>query len=204
MADRFFDKVYEVTTPDETRALYDRFSDVYDAEVTAQGYATPGRIAAALAAVLPVKDAPVLDFGCGTGLSGAALRAAGFGVIDGLDLSDEMLAHARRLGVYRSLGRIGHDAALGHRPGDYAAIVACGVIGAGAAPLPVLDRLLGGLAPGGFLAFSFNDHTLEDPAYEARVRAIVDAGEARQKVRDTGPHLPGLDLNSVVFVLEKS
>ena len=48
----------------------------------------------ALAQTMNVHDALILDFGCGTGLSGLALRAAGVQVIDGCDLSEGMLAHA--------------------------------------------------------------------------------------------------------------
>lgn len=204
MPERFFDRVYKAATPKETRAVYDRFATEYDAEVTAQGYATPGRIADALAAALHDRAAPILDFGCGTGLSGAALAKRGFTTIDGRDLSPEMLALAGARGVYRSLATTGDGPTLGDIKGPYAAIVACGVIGAGAAPLPVLDTLLDASTPGALLAFSFNDHTLEDPSYEARVARAVASGEARQLFRQDGPHLPGLNMNAVVYVLEKT
>ncbi len=203
MADRFFDKVYGVSTPAETRALYDRFSAEYDAEVAAQGYATPGRLARALAGISPDLSAPVLDFGCGTGLSGLALTAAGFTVLDGMDLSADMLAQARRRGLYRDLTHIEADTDLGPRRGDWSAVVACGVIGSGAAPVTVLGTLIALLAPGGLFAFSFNDHTLEDPAYEAALTRAVDVGLVRSRFSEYGPHLPGLDLNSVIHVVEK-
>ena len=88
-------------------------------------------------------------------------------------------------------------------PGGYAAIAAIGVIGAGAAPPQVLDRIAAALAPGGLTVFSFNDHTLADPAYAARVAALVQAGQLRERFREHGPHLPGLNLQSTVHVFEK-
>jgi hypothetical protein len=62
--------------------------------VTGAGYATPARLAEALAAHVPDRTAPLLDFGCGTGLSGQALRAAGFTTLDGTDITPGMLEKA--------------------------------------------------------------------------------------------------------------
>jgi predicted TPR repeat methyltransferase len=153
---------------------------------------------------MPDLQAPILDFGCGTGLSGLALNQAGCRVIDGVDVSEGMLAQARAKGVYRTLDAIAEDDPMTDRAGRYAAVAAIGVIGAGAAPLAVFDRLWGLLPTGGLFGFSFNDHTLEDPAYEARVDALIAAGDALSRHREDGPHLPSERLNSVVHVLEKA
>ena len=69
------------------RALYDDWAAGYDADLEDSAYKTPGRVAEALSAALADKQAPVLDFACGTGLSGVALADAGFKVIDGADIS---------------------------------------------------------------------------------------------------------------------
>jgi len=203
MNDSFLDKVYDARDAASTRALYDDWSASYDAEVGEHGYATPGRCAKALADVAKDPRAPVLDFGCGTGLSGLALKLAGFDAIDGVDVSAEMIAQAEGKAVYRRLTQVEAGAPLAHTPGDYAAIAAIGVIGAGAAPISVFDMLLDGLAPGGLLVFSFNDHALEDKANTDAVQAALERGAARQRVSEYGPHLPGLDMNSRVYVLEK-
>jgi len=147
MAKGFLDKAYTARTADETRDLYDAWATSYEDELTQSGYVTPGRCAEALAHALPDRDASILDFGCGTGLSGLALRQAGFTVIDGVDLSAEMLAGARAKGAYRTLTQIEAGAALPAMPGDYAAITAMGVIGAGAAPIAVFDTIMAALAP---------------------------------------------------------
>ncbi len=76
MAEKFLDKVYDAKGTDETRALYDDWAASYDAEIAENGYATPRRCAEALAGFATDPSLPVLDFGCGTGLSGLALRAA--------------------------------------------------------------------------------------------------------------------------------
>lgn len=204
MTQAYLDRVYDARTADETRALYDDWSDSYDAEVRKHGYVTPGRCAEALAKCVPDQLDAVLDFGCGTGLSGLALKLAGFATIDGFDLSEEMLAQARAKRLYRALTMIESGAALPAQTGDYAAIAAIGVIGAGAAPISVFDDLMRALKTGGFLVMSLNDHALQDRANEARICEWTDCGAARLLLRESGPHLPGIDLKSNVYVLEKN
>ena len=60
------------------------------------------------------------------------------------------------------------------------------------------------LPKGGKLVFSFNDHTLQDPVNEAGVNEWTDCGAARLLFRQSGDHLPGLGLNSNVYILEKA
>ncbi len=204
MSDGFLTRAYGARDADGTRKLYDDWSTSYEAELNENGYATPGRCAAALAAVSDDLTAPILDFGCGTGLSGLALHSAGFTVIDGVDLSADMLALAREKSLYRHLGQIEPGAALSHTPGDYAAIAAIGVIGAGAAPLSVFDTIMDGLAKGGRFVLSFNDHALADPVYEDTINAWTDSGRARILSNEYGAHIPGIGLKSRVYVLEKT
>ena len=203
MTGRFLDKAYAARDADATRALYDDWAASYEAETQENGYITPTRCAEALRSVGAGLDQPILDFGCGTGLSGMALRQAGFQTLDGLDLSVEMLAEARKKGVYRNLAQIDADAALPINKGAYPVIAAIGVIGAGAAPISVLHTLMENLAPTGKLLFSFNDHALEDPVNKAGVAKWTEPGAAHLIFCEHGPHLPGIGLNSTVYILEK-
>ena len=198
---KFLDQVYDLSTPDETRALYDDWADSYDAEVAGNGYVTPGRVAEALARHMPRHDLPVLDFGCGTGLSGAALTQVGFSMLEGADLSADMLKRAEARGIYRKLWQVEPGAAI---PQGHSAIVATGVIGVGAAPVEVFDTIMQALATGGLFALSYNDHALADPVFEGKLRGYTDTGKARLLFQEYGPHLPGIDLKSNVYVLEKA
>ncbi|MGR3344563.1 MAG: class I SAM-dependent DNA methyltransferase [Paracoccaceae bacterium] len=201
MAKEFLNDVYALKSVDDMRALYDDWSATYDEEVGGKGYATPARVALALAGLMADRSAPILDFGCGTGMSGAAMKAQGFSVIDGCDLSGEMLARAREKQAYRRLWQANTDGPFPARPGDYAAITAVGVVSIGAAPPETLDVLVGALAPGALLAFSFYDRTFEDPRFEARVTDYLTTGTCTQLFREDGEHLPGIGLRSTVFVL---
>lgn len=202
MTGKFLDNAYTVDPASGARGLYDAWAASYDAEIAENGYATPRRCAAALARYASDTAGAVLDFGCGTGLSGLALRAAGFSRIDGVDLSPEMLAQAAEKGCYQSLAPIADDIPLPNGP--HAAVAAVGVIGPGHAPPETLDRLLAHLDPGGLMVFSLNDATREDPAFEARLTAQIDTGLARLLLREHGPHLPGRGLNATVYVIEKT
>lgn len=204
MSKTYLDKVYEARDAASTRELYDKWAASYEAETSANGYATPGRCARALRRFTDDLSAPVLDFGCGTGLSGLALKLEGFEVIDGYDLSADMLREARAKNIYRTLEQIEADDPLPFAPGDYPTIAAIGVIGAGAAPISLLHTLIRSLTEGGKMVFSFNDHALQDPANEAGLCEWLDCGAARLLFREHGPHLPGIDLKSNVYVIEKA
>lgn len=204
MTKTYLDKAYGTKDTAETRQLYDDWAASYESEIAENGYATPGRCAAALAQFSGDLTAPVLDFGCGTGLSGLALKLAGFPVIDGMDLSPEMLAEAQNKGIYRDLSVVSGDGTPQIPQGEYQAIAAIGVIGVGAAPIGVLDDLIQALPKGGYCVFSFNDHALQDPVHEARVMEWTDCGAARLLFREHGDHLPGINVKSNVYVLEKA
>lgn len=187
---------------DETQKIYADWAGSYDADVTGAGYHTPARVAAALAEATEDRAMTVLDYGCGTGLSGLALRKAGFTQLHGTDISAAMLAEAEAKAVYAKTWVSHPGPPDGVSPGDYAAITATGVISLGAAPPETLTHLLACLAPGGLLAFSFNDATLEDPDYTGMLAAaLTDAAE--QISESYGPHLDEKDMGSKVFVLRR-
>jgi predicted TPR repeat methyltransferase len=196
----FLDKAYGAKTADEVRRLYDDWSASYEDEIGAAGYATPVRVAEALAEAGAWFTEPVLDFGCGTGLGGKALYDIGFDVIDGVDISAEMLARAEAKGLYRTLTLIRPD---DPPPEGYGTIAAIGVIGPGAGPIDLIDRLLAALAPGGLLAFSLNDHALSHPEYPAKVTGLATSGAATLRLVRHGPHLPGIGMESKVFVFQR-
>ncbi|NNF53973.1 MAG: methyltransferase domain-containing protein [Acidimicrobiales bacterium] len=197
-------RVYEIDDPIEIRDYYDGWAESYDAELKTNGYASPARVAAALASVGADFTAPVLDYGCGTGLSGEALLAAGFTVVDGADPAPQMLRVAEAKGIYRSLFRLDLDASTPpFDMGSYAVVTAVGLIGPGAAPLDLFDQLVHIVAPGGLFGFSFNDHAMDDPAYPERVEQHVGTGGWEVLIEERGPHLPSLDVRATVFVLNR-
>ena len=95
MENNYLNKVYDVSTSD-SRELYASWATTYDQEVIENGYATPDRVAKALKEYVSDKSTLILDYGCGTGLSGLALQSVGFKNLDGLDVSKEMVRIAEK------------------------------------------------------------------------------------------------------------
>ena len=63
------------------------------------------RVAASLRTVDWAAQPEALDLACGTGRMGAWLKGRGVAVVDGVDLTPEMLDKARERGVYRALSQ---------------------------------------------------------------------------------------------------
>ena len=202
MAKSYLKDVYDSGTND-SRELYASWAATYDKEVQKNGYVTPERVANALRDVVTDQSAFILDYGCGTGLSGSALQAVGFENIDGLDVSREMVSLAEKKSIYKNLRVFDPSNEIPVHSDQYKIITAIGVIGAGAAPLPVFDSLFALLPQNGLFAFSFNDHTLNDPNYEKKVEKCLISGLATILHKSYGDHLPKANLKSNIYILKK-
>lgn len=200
------DRIYQATGDAAMRDAYDQWAQDYDRDVGDKEYVTPTRIAEALATFVCDRATPVMDYGCGTGLSGVALKKTGFSTIDGADLSQKMLDIARDTGVYRDLSLVEPDAPPASQIADYPAITATGVISRGAAPASLYDAMLGVMKPGALLAFSINDLSMDDPDYSGLVASSVQDGKVDLLFEQHGPHLAkyGKNSGSTVYVIERA
>lgn len=188
-------------TVEDTIAVYADWAKTYDAEVKARGYKTPARLSAALATLADLSE-PVLDFGCGTGISGAALRQVGFKRIHGTDVTAEMLEKATTTGLYEKTW-LSDPEDMSFGKGAYKAIAAIGVVSLGAAPPETLHTLIKKLDTGGILALSYNEPTVKDPKYIKALDDEIAAGRVDVVFRETGPHLEDVDMNSDVIILRR-
>lgn len=201
----YLKKAYQLTSTEDTQALYQAWADTYDATLADHGYVTPTRCAQLLAKHMPDKSQPVLDVGCGTGISGLALQQAGFSVVDGHDLSEEMLKKAAlHQGLYRHLVQADPQNPLDFATGTYQAIAAMGVIADKHAPPEMIGQLLDKLNPGGRLVFSLNNHTQENPAYLQACEQVLADGKATLLEQVDGPHLIKLEMTALVMVMVRA
>ena len=199
---KFFPKAYGLKTQEDINNLYDDWAETYDIEVKENGYVSPTRTALALKSVLPL-EALIYDVGCGTGLSGVALKEIGFSNIHGSEINPNMLKKAQQTGVYQSL-RLGDITnPFPDRVGLYDAIVAVGVIGAGAAPARLMREALNALLPGGLLAFSLNDAAMAQQSCQDELKFILNSGSAIELFSEYGPHLSLIDVGSTIYILKK-
>lgn len=164
------DKVYTAENTDELMDAYKDWACDYEADtVDACGYVAHLATAKALDAVAPGQDIRILDAGCGTGLVGQALRSLGYGTMDALDFSAEMLEQARGKGIYD-----GHmQADLGNRldipDNAYDAVVCCGTFTYGHVRASAFDELVRVTRPEGHVIFTIREGAYEDYGYRARM-----------------------------------
>ena len=137
------------------RQLFDQFAPRFDAELEGRlNYRTPTLLAEALGAVLPANAAlAVLDLGCGTGLSGVALKPFARRM-EGVDLSPRMLDAARARGIYAALHEADLLAFLPTRRASYDIIAAADVLNYLGDLAPALAAMRAALRPNGVAAFS--------------------------------------------------
>lgn len=133
--------------------LFDQYAPRFEAALVEDlAYCGPELIAAGLRRSGFRQARRAIDLGCGTGLTGVALRPIS-DWLDGVDLSGGMLAEARRKGLYDRLQQADISAlALGPEPYDL--IVAADVFAYLGALEPVIGWCAAMLSPGGRLAFT--------------------------------------------------
>lgn len=166
------------------RALFDGYAEDFDAALVDRlGYRAPAAIAAALEAVAPGRRyAAALDLGCGTGLMAEAVRDR-VDRIDGVDLSERMVARARAKGLYAGLA-VGDvvEALAARAPGALDLVLAADVFCYLGDLHPVLAAAARAMAPGGLLAFTveWDEAAGGDPGY--RLRDSLRYGHGRDHV----------------------
>ncbi|WP_137181363.1 methyltransferase [Roseomonas sp. AR75] len=138
------------------RELFDQYAPRFDADLEGRlGYRTPALLAALLEAAGVAADGSrrVLDLGCGTGLSGVALKPFAKRLV-GLDLAPRMLAEAAKRRLYDSLEEADLLDALPRQRGRFDLVAAADVLNYLGDLAPALHGIAEALAPGGLAAFS--------------------------------------------------
>jgi len=147
---------YTDLSSEEQREVYRNWSQNYDRDLIEDfGYVAHIHSVAALYQRVPDLSTPILDMGCGTGLVGKELVAKGYRNIDGMDLSPEMLARARILGIYQHLEEHNLSGTIELLP-IYGAIICVGVFSHQLHHPVDLAKLFRGLLPDGLLIATVN------------------------------------------------
>ncbi|GLK72277.1 methyltransferase domain-containing protein [Ancylobacter dichloromethanicus] len=145
------------------RALFDQYADRFDAALARLDYRGPEVIEEALARACeglarPFAFARGLDLGCGTGLVGVRLVDR-IGTMEGVDLSPNMVAQARRRKIYDALVAGEMVAWLRERPAREVDLLFAGDAFCYLDDLaPILAESRRVLEPGGLLAFTTETH----------------------------------------------
>ena len=154
------------------QAAFDRFGPEYHDAIMASG--APDRAAGAIMPHLD-PEAQGIDFGCGSGVLGLALRAAGLRrPLDGIDLSLGMLKLARATGCYRDL----HQADLLAPPplpawsGPYDFAITVGLMGDYVPYYIALPHIVSCLRPGAVLGYAVESRSTSGYALDRLAREL--------------------------------
>ena len=170
-------RVSNLEQDDSSRDIYDDWSQDYDDHLLTEfGYISPGIAAAELTRHLQQRDLEIIDFGCGTGLVGAALREQGFVNVDGVDISTGMLEQARSKQVYRNLLCADLTARIPLDDDAYAAGLCVGSLGAGHVGAQHVPEMLRPIRRGGQFVLTMNGSYYQSGGFEQAFRQMQDDG----------------------------
>jgi len=177
------DEAYSVKTPDDNRRLYAKWAATYESSfVDAKQYRYPKAIAEVFNDVLPPVTR-VLDIGTGTGLTGMYVtRLRPEVVIDGMDISPEMLAQAKLKTreddsvVYRALYERDLTRAVPNENEPYEALFSSGTFTHGHLGPECLRNLLPLLAHDGWLVVGVNNEHFESKGFAGELESLVELG----------------------------
>jgi len=174
------EQVYAASTPQELNAAYAGWAAGYDRDTLAAGYCLPFQVLAWVARYVKQDAGPLLDAGCGSGLSGPYLKALGYEHIEGLDFSEEMLRLAGSRGAYTDLKRATLGEVLPWNDNYFAAFLSTGVFTEGHAPASSLNELCRITRPGGTAIFTVRDTIFHSGGFSAIITDLAERGIWRQ------------------------
>ncbi|MFF0055540.1 class I SAM-dependent DNA methyltransferase [Streptomyces microflavus] len=153
------------------KKYYEDWASGYDVDLADQKWVAP-RVAAnfvhLLASAYGSPGTEIFDAGCGTGLVGSVLSTLGTYEIDGVDLSENMAAEARKTNAYRKVYG-GVDLSVPKRDerlGQYGIVVSSGVFTLGHVRPTALLTLIEYALPGGLILVSTRGSYATETGFE--------------------------------------
>ena len=173
------DSVYGAGSPEALGHAYAAWAASYDSETASLGYLLPFLIAAWVTRYVPAGEGPLLDAGCGTGLTGPQLKALGYSNLAGLDLSDDMLKVAAGRQAYGELKKAMLGGPLPWPDRHFRAFFSTGVFTIGHAPASGLHELVRITKSGGHAIFTVRDQVLDKGGFRNVFAELERAGKWR-------------------------
>lgn len=193
---------------DDVKRYYDDWAAQYNHDLAAWGYEAPAIGAGLLASGVAV-DGSVLDVGCGTGLTGLALRDAGFTDITGVDISQSSLDLAAQTGAYAHLDQVDlHQLPLSLNPDAFAGLQCIGVLTYVPETDAVLREFCRLVEPSGRVVISQRDDLFAERRCDEVLRNLeADRTCTVVSVSEPAAYLPeneefGESINVIFVVLE--
>jgi len=177
----------------ENAKSYDAWASSYDRELANWGYEAPEQAAGLMKGHLKgFETARILDCGCGTGMTGAALREAGAGgELIGFDASRSSLETAREKKIYDRLEQADLNERLALADDSVDGILCIGVL-TYLEEESIFREWLRILRPGGVVVFTSRDDFWHSRGIAAMLERLEAAGRwTALHVSPPMPYLPG-------------
>ena len=191
------DDAYALETPADSVRLYGEWADTYDSNfVESEGYVVHLRVAEVFLRQRSLINGAVLDVGCGTGIVGVSLREGGIEVVDGVDISTQMLSEAGKkktrndVPVYRRLIAADLTKRLDIPDKQYAGLISAGTFTHGHLGPDSLDELWRVAAPGAVCAIGVRDTHYKSMDFGEKLSVDVAKGTI------TKPEIAEVDMYS--------
>ena len=207
----FFNRI-PATFNDEAekcQSLYDDWAQTYDQDLTdaSHGYVGPAEAAKVIAQNSRRSGQLVLDAGCGTGLSGIAVRSVvgSDTIIDGIDISSGVLEVAAKKGIYRKLEPADLSKPIAIPDGSYDVVNCVGTLTGGhVGPIPALKEFVRIAKSGGLVVATVKESVWTSGGYEREVQRLESEGSVTVKSTDSVPYRQAQGVNAKLLLMAKS
>ena len=167
---------YNLSTPDDNRKYYEGFAPFYDSVfVKDLGYTYPSVVANLLVEKVKI-DGPICDIGCGTGLVASEIKKkAPNAIIDGVDISKDMIQISREKNIYRNLLELNLEDPLHQLLKNYSTVVSAGTFTHGHLGSNALSRLISHFNSGTKFVIGINFDHYHSKGFEKKLKALIES-----------------------------
>ena len=197
------DDAYSLKTPEENKKLYAQWAATYESDFVAnQGYNHPKVISEIFNSQIPIVST-VIDIGTGTGLVGQQLKKLRPElVIDGIDISPEMLQEAAKKKIYRNLYERDLTQSIHGALTPYDALITIGTFTHGHLGVEVLSNLFPLVRKDGYFVIAINAKYFEEQNFIGYLMERKINLKYLDKVRVYDEQSPHHDSMNVVMIFQ--
>lgn len=189
--------LHTLENSEEVRDFYNEWSldNQYNKDMLDWNYTGPKETVDILKRFGPDRNMLIFDAGCGSGLVGAELTAAGYRNLHGADLSEKLL-DCVPAGLYQQLQQLDLNRPLGIANRTYDALMCVGAFTYGHVAAHALDEFLRITKPTGLICFTINAGIYESHGFDVKIRQLEACGAWQKEAFFKSEYLASKEVNA--------